>query len=121
MRLELPTPDEILEELADKAVLQIDKLAPVAFDAAFKELTHYHRFLLTTNASKTADGKPFSYASVPGEAWRAPHSEWISQYRGLFERAANRIADAPDFFEKLAHTPLRRMPIPLVTAQLPAT
>lgn len=107
MKPELPTPDDILEELADKAALQIDKLAPVAFDAAFKELTRYHRFLLIANASTSTDGKPFSYASVPGEAWRAPHNEWISQYRGLFERAANRIADAPDFFEKLAHAPHR--------------
>lgn len=110
MSLELPTPDEILEELADKAALQIDKLAPVAFDAAFKELTRYHHFLLTANASTTPDGKPFNYASVPGEAWRAPYNDWIGQYRGLFERAANRIADAPDFFEKLAHAPLRLLP-----------
>ena len=29
MRARLPTPNEILEELADKAALQIDKLAPV--------------------------------------------------------------------------------------------
>ncbi|MGE0054000.1 MAG: hypothetical protein AB7S74_07310 [Hyphomicrobium sp.] len=110
MTRELPTPDQILEELADKAAVQIDRLAPVAFDAAFNELTRYHRFLLRVHASKTPEGRPFNYAAVPGGAWRAPHDRWISQYRGLFERAANRIGDAPDFFEKLAHTPLRLIP-----------
>src|SRR2546421_2293290 len=97
MTRELPDPLEILEELADKAALQIDRLAPVAFDAALNEMTRYHRFLLSLNASRGPDGAPFSFAAVQGEAWRAPHSEWISQYRRLFERAANRIGDDTDF------------------------
>ena len=53
MSHELPAPKEILEELVDKAALQIDRLAPVAFDAALKELTRYHRYLLSVNASRT--------------------------------------------------------------------
>ena len=110
MRRELPAPKEILEELADKAALQIDRLAPVAFDAALDELTRYHRFLLCVNATRTQDGKPFNYAAVPGEAWRAPHNDWISQYRRLFERAASRIGDDADFIGKLAHVPLRLLP-----------
>lgn len=110
MTRELPTPEQILEELADKAAVHIDRIAPVAFDAAFDELTRYHRFLLSVHASRSTEGLPFNYAAVPGEAWRAPHDEWISQYRGLFERAANRIGDAPDFFEKLAYTPMRLLP-----------
>lgn len=110
MRRELPAPEEILEELADKAALQIDRLAPVAFDAALSELTRYHRFLLNVNATRTPDGKPFNYAAVPGEAWNAPHNEWIRQYRRLFERAASRISDDSDFIGKLAHVPLRLLP-----------
>jgi len=107
---DLPTPDQILEELADKAAVHIDRMAPVAFDAAFEELTRYHRFLLSVHASRTTDGQLFNFAAVAGEAWRAPHDEWLSQYRRLFERAANRIGDAPDFFEKLAHAPMRLLP-----------
>lgn len=110
MNRELPTPEEILEELADKAAAQIDKLAPVAFDAAFDEMTRYHRYLLSVNAARTQEGDLINYAAVAGESWRSPHSEWVSQYRGLFERAANRIGDAPDFIEKLAHAPLRLLP-----------
>lgn len=110
MRHELPSPDEILEQLVDKAALHLDRLAPVAFNAALDELTRYHRFLLHVNASRTPDGKPFNYASVSGEAWQAPHNEWISQYRRLFERAANHIGDAPDFIEQLAHLPLKLLP-----------
>jgi hypothetical protein len=110
MTRELPDPREILEELADKTASQIDRLAPVAFDAALNELTRYHRFLLNVNATRGPDGKPFNYAAVPGEAWRAPHNQWISQYRRLFERAANHIGDDPGFMEKLANVPLRLLP-----------
>jgi hypothetical protein len=95
----LPTPAEILEELVDRAALQIDNLAPVAFDAAVKELTRYHRFLLIVNAATTPDGKPFNYAVVPGEAWSGPHNEWIREYRRLFERAASRIGGDSDFLQ----------------------
>ena len=62
---ELPTPDQILEELADKAAVHIDRIAPVAFDAAFDELTRYHRFLLSVHASRSTEGEPFNYAAVP--------------------------------------------------------
>lgn len=110
MSRDLPTPEQIIEELADKAASHIDRMAPVAFDAAFDELTRYHRFLLGVNASRSPDGKPFNYASIPGQHWEAPHNDWIRQYRELLERAANRIADAPEFFHKLAHTPLRLLP-----------
>ena len=110
MTPDLPTPEQIIEELADKAASHIDRMAPVAFDAAFDELTRYHRFLLGVNASRSPDGKPFNYASVPGQHSHAPHNDWIRQYRELLERAANRIADAPEFFRKLAHTPLRLLP-----------
>lgn len=110
MRTKLPDPKEILEELVDRAALQIDRRAPVSFDAALDELTRYHRFLLSIYASQLPNGKPFNYAAVPGEAWRAPHNEWISQYRRLFERAANRIGDDTDFIEKLAYAPLRLLP-----------
>jgi hypothetical protein len=110
MTCELPDPQQILEELADKAALQIDRLAPVAFDAALDELTRYHRFLLKVNATRGPDGKPFNYAAVPGEALRAPHNQWISQYRRLLVRAANHIGDDPEFMEKLANVPLRLLP-----------
>jgi hypothetical protein len=88
MRRDLPTPDAILEELADKAAAQIDRLAPVAFDGALRELIRYHKFLLALNASRTPDGAAFNYAEVAGAAWYPPHREWIRQYRRLFERAA---------------------------------
>lgn len=39
MRSELTQPEAILEELADKTAAQIERLAPVAFDSAFREMT----------------------------------------------------------------------------------
>ncbi|MGO7388863.1 hypothetical protein ACCT20_37345, partial [Rhizobium ruizarguesonis] len=85
----LPTPDQILEELADKAAANIDRLAPVAFDNAWDEMIRYHRFLLAINATTLPDGSPINYAEVAGEAWHAPHHDWIKQYARLFERAAD--------------------------------
>lgn len=107
MKAELPTPAEILEELADKIASHIERLAPVAFDGAFREMTRYHRFLLGLCASKTPDGGAFSFAEIAGNAWDPPHREWIKQYRRLFERAADHIPADDHFIRSLAYTPNR--------------
>ena len=109
---DLPTPDQILEELADKVAAQIDRLASVAFDNAYREMVRYHRFLLALNASRTPDGQLLNYAEVPGYGWQAPHRDWIWQYARLFERAASRIPDDPRFIRTLARTPIRLLPNP---------
>jgi hypothetical protein len=103
---DLPTPEQILEELADKAVTQIDKLASVAFDAALNEMVRYHRFLLSIYAAETPDGVSFNYAEIGG-LMPAPHDEWIRQYGRLFERATDRIGDDPSFVVKLGSVPTR--------------
>jgi hypothetical protein len=105
MKSDLPTPEAILEELADKVAVQIDRMTPVAFDGALHELTRYHSFLLAVSASKTLEGAPFSYAEVAGNAWHAPHLNWIRQYRRLFERAAGRLPEDSYFLRRLAYTP----------------
>jgi hypothetical protein len=107
MTHEFPTPSEIFEELADKTALQIDRLAPVAFDQAFKEMLRYHRFLLTLNASRTPEGAAFSYAELTGDAWSAPHREWIRQYRRLFDRAMDKLPDDDSFIKSLTYAPGR--------------
>jgi hypothetical protein len=108
----LPTPDQILEELADKVAAQIDRLAPVAFDNAYREMVRYHRFLLALNASRTPDGGLVNYAEVPGYGWQAPHRDWIHQYARLYERAAGRIPDEPRFIRTLARTSIHLLPSP---------
>ncbi|WP_374526756.1 hypothetical protein [Novosphingobium sp.] len=112
MRDELTRPEEILEELGDKVVAQIERLAPVAFDGAFREMTQYHRFLIAVGASRDPDGAPFNFAEIAGNAWQAPHKEWIRQYRRLFERAADKLVDDNHFIRSLAYTPGRLLPRP---------
>jgi hypothetical protein len=102
MRADLPSPRQILEELSDKAIEQIDRLAPVAFDGALEELVRYHRFLLSLNSSRDPDGKPFSYAELSGYGWSSPQEEWLRPYNRLFERAANRISDNGHFLRSLS-------------------
>jgi hypothetical protein len=103
---ELPTPDQILEELADKAAATIERLAPVAFDAAWDEMVRYHRFLHAINATNGPDGSAFNYSEVQGTDWQAPYQTWLRQYGRLFERAADRIPDDSHFIRKLAYAPL---------------
>lgn len=103
MRADLPSPKQILEELSDKAIEQIDRLAPVAFDGALEELVRYHRFLLSLNGSRDPEGRPFSYAELSGYGWSSPQEEWIRPYIRLFERAANRISDNSHFLRSLSH------------------
>ncbi len=110
MQPDLPTPEQMLEELADRVATHIDRLAPVAFDVAFDELIRQHSFLLSVNAARTPDGTPFNFAEVPGVAWSAPHKEWMHQYSRLFERAAGRIPDDRSFFAKLTRAPIRLLP-----------
>jgi hypothetical protein len=107
MKDDLPTPDQIMEELADRAIAQVDRRAPVAFEGALDELVRYHRFLIGLYATQTEDGQPFNYAEVSGAAWNAPHVEWIRQYRRLFDRAVERIPDEQSFVEKLSYVPYR--------------
>ncbi|MDX7951338.1 hypothetical protein P7D22_09140 [Lichenihabitans sp. Uapishka_5] len=107
MNDDLPTPEEILEELADRAVSQIDRLATVSFDSAWKEMTRYHRFLLHANASRTDAGSPFSYAEVAGYSWTAPHQVWTRVYDRLFKRAIERLPDDDRFLRVMAYAPRR--------------
>ncbi|MFC0683914.1 hypothetical protein [Novosphingobium clariflavum] len=107
MTEELPTPEEILEELAERVAARIGKRAPVAFDGALGEMVRYHRLLIGLHAAIDGTGAAFSYAEVDGLGWRPPFRDWLVQYRRLYERAAELIPDEPRFLEKLAHVPLR--------------
>lgn len=107
---DLPNPEEILEELADRAAHQIDRSAPVAFESALKELVRYHRFLLALNESRAEDGATFSLAEIGGFAWLAPHQEWVRQYRRLFERAIEHLMDDPRIVGRLAYVPRELLP-----------
>ncbi|MFK3889214.1 hypothetical protein [Sphingomonas sp. NPDC079357] len=98
--------------MADKVAAQIERLAPVAFDGAFREMTRYHRFLLALGASRDPKGAAFNFAEIAGNAWHAPHKEWIRQYRRLFERAADKLVDDSHFARSLAYVPGRLMPGP---------
>ena len=120
MELDLPTPEDILEELTDKVAAQIERLAPVAFDNALKELTAYHRFLFAINATHTPDGSPVSLAVVAGDGWHPPYATWTMHYERLFERATNVLPQSSHFIYSLSFLP--RMLFPGRNApQLPAT
>ena len=77
---DLPTPEQILEELADKTAAHMDRKAVVAFDGALAEMTRYHRFLLALNASQAPDGAAFSFAEVTGSSWNKPHNYQINNH-----------------------------------------
>jgi hypothetical protein len=108
--LDLPSPEQILEELADKVRVEIDRDAPVAFDSALREMTQYHRFLLGLGASHTADGQLVNLAEIAGDAWTAPHEVWNRQYVRLFERATVKLGQNDHYVRSLAHIPSRVLP-----------
>jgi hypothetical protein len=110
MNPEFTRPEAIMEDLVDKTRAQIERLAPVAFDKAFEELTRYHNFLLALSASRTPDDAAFNFSEVSGNAWSSPHEEWIRQYGRLFERAANRLVDDDHFIRRLAYAPVKLLP-----------
>ena len=50
------SPSDILEELADRVVVQIDRHAVTGFDHALREMREFHRFLLSAYTIVNAQG-----------------------------------------------------------------
>lgn len=63
-RRDLPTPDDIIEELADQLVSQINRTAVTGFEAALNELIEFHKFVLDAQQYAGADGQQLNYAQV---------------------------------------------------------
>ena len=105
MRTDLPGPEDVLEELAEKTAAEIDRLAPLGFDRSLQEMANYHGFLLRLSMTQATDGAVVSYAEVAEGPWSVPHTRWTRQYRRLFERAANRLPDDDHFIASLAYVP----------------
>lgn len=112
---DLPTPGMFLEELADKIIGQIERLAVTGFKGAMDELLRYHRFLLDVQDTRMEDGTPINLAEVGGFL-EAPHQEWIGQYRRIFERACEKIRSEPYFVQALSHAIMRLLPTDATTA-----
>ena len=99
---DLPTPNEFIEELADKLVGQITKSSITGFKAAMDELTRYHRFLLDTQATRDDQGRLLNLAQVGGFLQR-PDEGWIQLYRRVLDVAAQKIGSEPHFMDRLGH------------------
>jgi hypothetical protein len=106
---DLPTPANLLEELADKVVGQIDRLAITGFKSALDEMLRYHRFLIDAYNTQNDEGRPANLAEFGG-IWTSPLEDWIHQYRRIFERVADKVAAEPSIVETMAHLPYRLLP-----------
>lgn len=103
-----PTPSDMLEELADKVISQIDRMALTSFESTLDEMLEFHKFLIESYQTRTESGLSESFAELGG--FRSTHADWISEYRRLFERATQILEKSDDFIRILAHVPLRLLP-----------
>lgn len=103
-----PGPSDMLEELADKVIVQMNRQAVTSFQTAYEEMTEFHKFLIDAYATKDETGKDFSFAQM-GD-WSALHREWIRQYRRLFENAVEYIGRENDFIHTMVYVPLKLLP-----------
>ena len=103
-----PGPSDMLEELADKVIGQMDRLAVTSFQSALEEMVNFHRFLIEAYETHDEYGQAVSFAQI--DDWGALHEEWIREYRRLFDRAATYIGRENDFVKSLAHVPVRLLP-----------
>lgn len=101
---DLLTPSAFLEELADKVIGQIERLATTGFKTALDEMVRYHSFLIAAYNSRDDNGLPLSLAEFGG-MWERPLQEWIHQYRRIFERAVDKLSDDPAFIGRMVHLP----------------
>ena len=104
------SPSDILEELADRVVIQIDRTALTGFDHALREMREFHQFLLTAYTVVDDEGVATSYATYGSIS--AEHSNWVREYRRLFERAVAAIAREDSFIGSLAHMAANLIPHP---------
>lgn len=105
---DLPDPSDMLEELADKVIVQMDRLAVTSFQTALDEMLDFHRFLIDAYATNGDSGNPDSFARL-GD-WGSLHENWGHEYRRLFERAVEHIGRENDFIGILAYVPKRLLP-----------
>lgn len=103
-------PSDILEELADRVLVQMDRMALTGFDHALREMREFHRFLLTAYTMIDEQGVAMSYAAYG--LMSAEHSNWVREYRRLFERAVANIEREDSFIGSLAFLPGNLVPDP---------
>ncbi len=103
-----PRPADMLEELGDKVIGHMDRLAVTSFRDALDEMIDFHRFLIEAYETHDDRGKPDSYAQM-GD-WQSMHVDWIRGYSRLFERAARYIGQENDFASSLVYVPYRLLP-----------
>ena len=101
MNQSLPSPDDILAELADTVVSSIDTRALASFETNLAELVTYHRFLI-----EAYTGEKSSFADLE-DSWRPIHRDWLSPYRQIIERAIAMLDDEPGFFSAICYLPGR--------------
>lgn len=108
-RHELPAPHEILEELGDQVIGQIDRSAATGFKAALAELVQFHKFLLAAQHGSDETGASYNLARIGG-IFEQPTQSWIGQYRRIYNTAASRLGEDPQFIDQLRLVPYQLMP-----------
>lgn len=106
---DLPTIGDLLEGLLDKMVAQIEKSAVTGFQAAFKEATRFHEFVLAAQDTRDEAGNALNLAEVGG-LWTRPDVEWVRSYRRVMDAAAEKISVNTAFINHLSHLPYRLLP-----------
>ncbi|WP_213772875.1 hypothetical protein [Bradyrhizobium sp. dw_78] len=106
---DMPTPENFLEQLIDKAVKQIEESAETGFRAALAETVQYHQFILAAQNTRDAAGNAFNLAEVGGFFTR-PDTEWVRQYRRAFTAAADKIGSDTYFIDRMSSLAARLVP-----------
>lgn len=106
-----PTPSHMLEELANRAIGQIDRLAVSSFESVLEEMTEFHKFLIEAYETDALGVETENYAQISSGLFESsPHQEWLHQYHRIFERAARYIGKEDEFAANLFYVPLRLLP-----------
>jgi hypothetical protein len=72
--VDMPTPENFLEQLVDKAVNQIEESVTTGFRAALADVIQYHRFILAAQNTRDDAGNAFNLAEV-GNLFTRPDAE----------------------------------------------
>ncbi len=98
-------PSDMLEELGDRVVSHVGRLAETSFGSALDEMLSFHRFLIDSYATVNTAGDRVNFSQL-GD-WGPLYRDWIQEYVRIFERAVEALPRTGRFVSSLSNVHVR--------------
>ena len=98
----VPTTESMMEELADRVLDEMNRLAITGFKSSLEEMINFHKFLIAAHED--------DYTENFSDGDRSKYRKWNNEYARIIEQAAKLMSSDYEFIKKLCYVPLRLLP-----------